>query len=242
MGKMLWKAAIVGSTLGLVVALMPGCATQSSDNGASSAQMASDEVANMSSTAGAIMSTGGGAAKTIATADTINWTVHPFAWDSVSNSFTRTASFTTSKGYARTRIDTITFMDAAGNALRFPTRATVATIHHVRHVEQDKGDITATLDFNIIDTISKGSDTTFIKNGVMTGTCDGQQVAAGTITNVIRHLVNGMWQFPASGTIATNMPRYTLTIQYIGNNQATVTIHNLMNNKTRIVTLTVDDR
>jgi hypothetical protein len=246
MGKKLWKAAIVGSTLGLVVALMPGCSTQStsSDNGASSAQLASDEVANMSTTSGTIMNSAGALSKTVASVDTsyINWTVHPFAWDSASQSFIRSASLTTSKGYERTRTDTITFLDASGNALRFPTRATVSFIRHHRQVVQDKGDITATLNFNVIDTINKGTDTTFVKNGVMTGTCDDQQISSGTITNVTRLLVNGAWQFPSTGTIATTMPRYTFTCQFIGNGQATVTIHNLVNNKTRVITITVDDR
>ena len=248
MRKKFWKAAVLGSTLGLAVCLMPGCAKQSSsastDNGNSSAQLASDEVSNMGVDEGTVMSNASSLGKTVAAADTtyINWTVDPYHWDTLSQSFVRTASFTTAKGYVRTRTDTITFRDSSGNALRFPSMAGLATIHHVRHVIQSKGDITATLDINVIDSLKKGADTTFVKNGTMTGACDSQVLKTGVISNVTRLYANGFWQFPYQGTIATDLPRYDFTVQFTGNNQATVTITNLVTGKTRVVNLTVDDR
>ena len=85
MKKQLLKAAIIGSTLGLAVALMPGCSKQSSqsDNANSSAQLAADEVANMSADEGTVMSNANaGVGKIIASVDSsidsISWSVNPY--------------------------------------------------------------------------------------------------------------------------------------------------------------------
>ncbi len=251
MRKKFWKAAVLGSTLGLAVCLMPGCAKQSSsastDNGNSSSQLTADEVSNMGVDEGTVMSHENGstskALAAVATADTsyITWTVNPYTYDG--QSWVRTGTLTTSKGYVRIRIDTITFLDAFGNPVEYPRLDTVKTIHHVRHVTQSKGDITATLFIDIIDTLNRGADTTRVKNGTITGTCDGQTLnKSATIANVTRLYANGFWQFPYQGTITTDLPRYTFVITFTGNNTATVTIDNLVTGKTRVVNFTVDDR
>jgi hypothetical protein len=251
MGKKLLKAALIGSTLGFAIGLMPGCSsTQStSDNGNSSAQLIGDEVTNMSADEGAVMTNAGTAAKTVEAAvtidtsvsiDSISWTVHPYSYNG--QSWVRTATLTTSRGYVRTRVDTITFYNAAGTVVEFPRLDTFVTLHHVRSVTQSKGDITATLTFNVTDVITRGStDTTLVKNGTITGTCDGQLLKSGLITGVTRTFNSGAWQFPSSGTISILMPRYTFNLVYTGGGSATATIDNLVTGKTRIVYLTVSD-
>ena len=139
------------------------------------------------------------------------------------------------------RTDTITFLNGSGTPVEHPRLDSAKTICHVRHVTQSKGSITASLVIDDTDDFNKGSDTTSVNNGTL-GTCDGQTVKSGTITNVTRVFSNGFWQFPSAGSIAIDMPRYTFTINFIGNDQATVTIDNLITNKTRVVTLTVDNR
>jgi hypothetical protein len=156
--KQLLKAAIIGSTLGLAVALMPGCSKQSSqsDNANSSAQLAADEVANMSADEGTVMSNANaGVGKIIASVDSsidsISWSVNPYHFVS-GIGWVRYAVLTTSFGYMRTRADTITFYDTSGNILEIPTMATLYTLRHDRQVNQTKGIITAALSISVFDT------------------------------------------------------------------------------------------
>jgi len=248
--KQLLKAAIIGSTLGLAVALMPGCSKQSSqsDNANSSAQLAADEVANMSADEGTVMSNANaGVGKIIASVDSsidsISWSVNPYHFVS-GIGWVRYAVLTTSFGYMRTRADTITFYDTSGNILEIPTMATLYTLRHDRQVNQTKGIITAALSISVFDTLKKSADTTFVKNGAITGTCDGQTLKTGIISNVTRLYSNGYWQFPSSGSIAVDMPRYDFTITFTGTNAsgnytATVNVDNLVTGKSRTVYLTV---
>lgn len=250
MKKQLLKAAIIGSTLGLAVALMPGCSKQSSqsDNANSSAQLAADEVANMSADEGTVMSNANaGVGKIIASVDSsidsISWSVNPYHFVS-GIGWVRYAVLTTSFGYMRTRADTITFYDTSGNILEIPTMATLYTLRHDRQVNQTKGIITAALSISVFDTLKKSADTTFVKNGAITGTCDGQTLKTGIISNVTRLYSNGYWQFPSSGSIAVDMPRYDFTITFTGTNAsgnytATVNVDNLVTGKSRTVYLTV---
>ena len=224
--------------------LAPGCSTQSSqsDNANSSAQLAADEVSNMSADEGTVMSNASaGVSKAIATVDTvvdsISWSVVPYHFNGTS--WVRYAVLTTSRGYVRTRADTITFYDASGNIVDTPTMATLYTLRHDRQVNQTKGDITAALSISVFDTLKKSVDTTFVKNGAISGACDGQTLKSGIISNVTRRYSNGYWQFPSSGSIAVIMPRYTFTIVFTGNNTATVNVDNLVTGKTRTVYLTV---
>ncbi|MGA3050511.1 MAG: hypothetical protein ABSE00_01130 [Chitinispirillaceae bacterium] len=250
MKKQLLKAAIIGSTLGLAVALMPGCSKQSSqsDNANSSAQLAADEVANMSADEGTVMSNANaGVGKIIASVDSsidsISWSVNPYHFVS-GIGWVRYAVLTTSFGYMRTRADTITFYDTSGNILEIPTMATLYTLRHDRQVNQTKGIITAALSISVFDTLKKSADTTFVKNGAITGTCDGQTLKTGIISNVTRLYSNGYWQFPSSGSIAVDMPRYDFTITFTGTNAsgnytATVNVDNLVTGKSRTVYVTV---
>jgi len=249
--KQLLKAAIIGSTFGLAVALMPGCSKQSSqsDNANSSAQLAADEVSNMSADEATVMNKNAGAGKVVATLasvdssiDSISWSVNPYHFNGTS--WVRLAVLTTSFGYMRTRADTITFYDTSGNILEIPTMATLYTLRHDRQVNQTKGIITAALSISVFDTLKKSADTTFVKNGAITGTCDGQTLKTGIISNVTRLYSNGYWQFPSSGSIAVDMPRYDFTITFTGTNAsgnytATVNVDNLVTGKSRTVYVTV---
>ncbi len=249
MGKKLLKAALIGSTLSIAMVLMPGCTktTTSSDNGNSSGQLAADEVSNMGADEAAVVSNQGSVGKTVAAVasaesvfiDSISYTVHPYQY--IAPNWVRTATLTTSAGYVRTRVDTITFYNAAGVAVEYPRLDSFTTLHHVRNVTQSKGGILATLTIDVTDSLKRGSDTTFVKNGTITGTCDGQTLKTGLISNVTRVLSNGVWQFPSAGTISVDMPRYDFTVTFTGNYSATLYVDNLVTGKTRTVYLTVSE-
>jgi hypothetical protein len=240
--KVMCAVVVAGMAL-----MLPGCGLNSpteADHSQAAAQLASDEVSNMGVDAGNVMS-GVGLGKMVAgTADTsyIDWHVTPYRLDTASVCYVRTATFSTSAGYERTRIDTITFFDANGNKLAHPTIATVSTIHHVRHVEHSNGGEVMNVVFDMTSVLTKGTDTTMVKNGTMTGTYAGDAVSSGSMVNVTRKYTNGHWQFPESGTVSATFPRFTFSIVYLGAGQATATLTNTVKNKTTIVNIQVDQR
>jgi hypothetical protein len=251
MGKKLLKAAVIGSMLSIAMVLMPGCSkttTASSDNGNSSGQLAADEVSNMGADEAAVVGNQGGVGKIFAAAaaagsvftDSISYAVHPYQY--ISPNWIRTATLTTAAGYVRTRVDTITFFNAAGVPVEYPRLDSFTTLHHLRTVTQSKGDILVTLTIDVTDSLKKGTDTTFVKNGTITGTCDGQTLKTGLISNVTRVRSDGVWQFPSAGTISVDLPRYDFSITFTGNYSATLYVDNLVTGKTRTVYLTVSEK
>jgi hypothetical protein len=240
--RMISAAAIAAS----VTLLFPGCflGPKDKDTSLSSAQFAADEVSNMGVDAGNLVN-GAGLNKSAAVQTETTYVdrhVTPYRWDAASESYVRAATFSTSRGYDRTRVDTVAFTDESGNKLQHPTLATVKSIHHYRHVTHSRGGEEANVVFDMTFVVNKGTDTTLVKNGTISGTYGDETIASGTVSNVTRYYKNGYWQFPESGNISATFPRHSIDIQYLGNGQATATIHNLVRDKVTITNIQVDQR
>lgn len=240
------KVVFLGVSALSMAAFLPGCFFNPTtrDNNLATAQFTSDESSNMSADVGTIMAPAS-LSKTDASLDTtyINWKFHPYAYDAASMSWIRNAMFTISSGYSRTRIDTVTFYDASNQKIAAPTLATVDHISHIRHVTQTRGGDEANVVFTMNSVLTKtASDTTLVKNGNAIGTYDTETFATGTITNVTRHLVNHLWQFPESGTVSATFPNKTFTVEYLGAGTAQATLTNLKTDKVTVVNIAVDQR
>jgi hypothetical protein len=239
---------VVVSALAGAAALFSGCQTSPSDQISDEfAQISSQEVSNMSANSSTMIGSLGSAAKEAAgvAGDTIyyDWKLHPYSWDPMILAYVRSATFDNlSDGYARLRTDTLTFKDAAGNSLQYPTLATVKTIAHIRDVTRTKGGNALNIRIDMNSVINLAPDTTHVKNGTITGTYDGDQVGTGTITNVTRQYTNSHWQFPSSGQIAVDFPRRSYDVEFLGGGDARLTITNKTTDKTRVITVHVDEK
>lgn len=121
MRSKLFTFAIAGSCLSIGIGLLSGCAKNQSDNAQAAAQLASDEVSNMGAEDGAglgNLSTGKVAVGAVVV-DTVTVDLSKYHWDSA-GSFVRSITIITSLGYERNRVDTVTFLDAAGDSLAAP--------------------------------------------------------------------------------------------------------------------------
>ncbi len=229
--------------------LFTGCILGPSDSVSDEfARISAQEVSNMDNNSSTMVGSAGAHSlgkRAEASADTVyyDWTVYPYSWDSTVSGYIRTATVTVSDGYARLRVDTLIFRDASGAGLRNPTFATCTSIDHTRNVKRTKGgnelDIRVVMHSTL--TVAPG-DTTHVKNGTISGTYDGDQVATGTITGVTRSYSGGHWQFPGSGTVSADFPRRTYLVQFLGNDSAKLTITNKSTNKTTIVMYQVDQQ
>lgn len=233
---------LITATVAGIAGLLSGCGLSAADSN-EFARITSQEISNM----GANSSTMIGASslsKPMASvaADTVyyDWQVHPYTWTPAIGGYIRTATVTCSDGYDRVRVDTLIFKDANGNTLQHPTLATVSAISHVRNVKRTKGG--NELDIRVVmnSVVSLSPDTTHVKNGTITGTYDGEQVATGSITDVKRDYANGRWQFPSSGTISVDFPHRSYEVDFLGSDAAKLTVTNKTTDKTTIVTCHID--
>ncbi len=235
---------IAVSAVAGIAAFLSGCARE--DISDEFARIASEEVSNMDANSSGMITQGAAAKREAAAADTVtlDLTIHPYSWDSTNDCYVRTATLVCSDGFERVRVDTLTFYGATGK-LRYPTLATVDSIHHVRHVSRDKGgnELDITVDMHSTVSPLSGGNYTHVKNGTIIGTYDGEQVATGTITNVTRDYVNGHWQaFPQSGSIVANFPHRTYEVDFIGLGEVRLTITNLTTGKTKVLTIIIDEQ
>jgi hypothetical protein len=207
------------------------------------ARISSQEISNMD--ANSSMGMTGGLSKT-AMGDTINYdlVIHPYSWDAASGGYIRTAVLTGADGYERTRVDTITFYGDAVT-LQHPTLATVDSIHHVRHVTHTRGGNALNIVVDMHSTLTATvSGYTHVKNGTIVGTYDGEQVATGRIVNVTRnYTILTHWQlWPVSGSITTDFPRRLYEVDFLGAGLARLTITNKATDRTRVITISVDQQ
>lgn len=229
-----------------IAAFLAGCAQENISD--EFARISSEEVSNMDANSSGMISPSPLAKREAVAADTVTYdlTIHPYSWDSTNDCYVRTATLVCSDGFERVRVDTVTFFGATGK-LQHPTLATVDSIHHVRHVSRDKGgnelDITVDMHSTVSAITGQAGNYTHVKNGTITGTYDGEQVATGTITNVTRDYVNGQWDsFPRSGSIVVDFPHRTYDVDFIGVGEVRLTITNLSTNKTKVITVSVDQQ
>jgi hypothetical protein len=210
------------------------------------ARIASQEIANMDANSSGMIPQAGMPKLAAATADSITYdlVIHPYSWDAVSASYIRRAVLTCSDGYERTRIDTITFYGDAG-PIQGPTFAAVDSIRHVRCVTRTRGgnELNVIVDMHSTLTATM-SGYTHVKNGTMVGTFDGEQVATGTIDNVTRNFYpNTGWQlWPVSGSITADFPRRLFEVDFLGLGLVRLSITNKATDRTRTLTISVDQQ
>ncbi|MBN2188806.1 MAG: hypothetical protein JW699_05080 [Chitinispirillaceae bacterium] len=209
------------------------------------ARIASQEIANMDANSSGMIPPAG-TPKLAAVTDSITYdlVIHPYSWDAASASYVRLAVLTCSDGYERTRIDTITFYGNAG-PIQNPTFAAVDSIRHVRRVTRTRGgsELNIIVDMHAM-LASTASGYTHVKNGSMTGTFDGEQVATGTIVNVTRTYSTATgWQlWPESGSITADFPRRLFEIDFLGEGFVKLSITNKATDRTRTLTVAVDQQ
>jgi hypothetical protein len=131
----------------------------------------------------------------------------------------------------RTRTDTVYFY-SNGAKSDMHSLASIDSIRHIRRVVRDRAGRTVNIRFDMGILISKNNgDTTSIKTGTITGTYNGYEFRTTTVTNVERHLVDGHWGFPVSGTIDIDRILRTIQITFTGNGQATAIITRKRDNR-----------
>jgi len=212
------------------------------------ARISSQEVSNMDANSSGMIPVNGLPKLAAATADSFTYdlVIHPYSWDSACGSYIRIATLSCSDGYERTRIDTLTFYGDAGR-LRYPTLAGVDSIHHVRHVTRSRGgnELNVVVDMHsTLTALDLAGAYRHVKNGTIVGTFDGEQVATGTITDVTRNYYPlTHWQlFPESGSITADFPRRLYEVDFLGAGLARLTITNKATDRSRTITIAVDQQ
>jgi hypothetical protein len=159
-------------------------------------------------------------------------TLKPWHYDSLSHAFIRTVSAIYAND-TRTRVDTVWYYGANG-LLSSPNLAAVDSFKHVRNVIVSNGIHTANIDFVMYGVVDKSnpSDIIVTRNGSSIGSFDGEVFRTVTITNVVRHRINGIGQFPVSGNIFIDRPFRTIDVDFTGNDTATVMVTKKLNKKT----------
>lgn len=234
--------------LGLIVA-MTGCkknpATSNDNFSDGTAGYVSQEIADMGNSAEFGLS--GGQAKAVAlaavAADTIRYSLQvtrrSWAYNATSGWWVREIEVTLNDGRKITKIDSIQFRDSNANSIQHPTWAAITGWVHYRHVERVGLLATHNMDFSMTVTLSKGTDTTAIWNGNITGKLNGEQLSSTTVSDVVRQRAPGYWIFPSSGNITMDRPLRTIVIDFTGNGNATATITRKSDNRTKIITINV---
>ena len=198
------------------------------------ANMLSQEVDDMGNTSKASMAN----ALLKGSADSIGIEVEPAQYNSACECFIRTKTITTSGGYSRVRIDSLTFLDAASKSLRLPNPARVKSVHHVRAITQSKSGREAQVRVVTDLVITGGTDTVGTWNGTITGSFAGETYKSGTIKDVVRTLDGKVWRFPQSGTITVDRPAATIVVTFSGGTSATAVRTNKLTGKS--ITVSID--
>lgn len=162
--------------------------------------------------------------------------IDPWSYKADCECFVRKARFTGHKGYERERLDSVTFLDSAGNAMDTYRPAQVAKAVYRRNVHHEKGAreaevrIDITVDIKVEDGAKVG-----VWNGTMTGSFNGQEFKSGTISNVVRPFSEGRFRFPTGGLIEVTRPVFKFTVEFLGDGKAKVTIKNRVNGRVHVI-------
>jgi len=162
--------------------------------------------------------------------------IAPFAYREDCQCFVRRARFTGHEGYERTRLDSVTFLDSAGEPMDAFRPARVAKVIYSRDVEREKGarEIQVRIDVTV-DIKTEGGAKVGVWNGTMTGAFNGQEFKSATIANVVRPFADGRFGFPESGLIELTRPVYHYKVVFLGDSQAKVTIRNRRNGRIHVL-------
>jgi hypothetical protein len=167
--------------------------------------------------------------------------VEPFAYQEDCQCFVRRARYTGQEGFERVRIDSVTFLDSAGEPMDAFRPARVAKVIYSRDVEREKGarEVQVRIDVTV-DIKTEGGSKVGVWNGTMTGTFDGQEFKSGTIANVVRPFANGRFGFPESGIIDLTRPVFHYKVEFLGDSKAKVTIRNRLNGRIHVLWVDAD--
>jgi hypothetical protein len=231
----------VGGTIACALALGLGrCGSE--DNGAYDRDvlsLTSAEVADMGTLEGDMMAGNVPAKQLAEQADTTSVTlvVNHFAYVPATGAYVREAVLTTSEGYQRTRLDTVTFRDAGGATQQYPSVLTTRSVEHTRRAFHAWSGGSADVRFHATTSFTTGTDTTMLRNGTLSGVVNGVEVASGEIDSVMARYSSGHWHFPESGYVYVDFPKWNYNITYTGNGSATASITNKDRDRTWTVTV-----
>jgi hypothetical protein len=184
-------------------------------------------------------------AKSAVDADTITGelVIERYAYNADCSCFLRKAEFTGSRGYERVRLDSVTLLDSAGQALTTWDRERIAKIVHKRHVTHTKGARQVDVHFNTEAVFKLDNDVVVgVWNGTMTGSFDGEEFKSATVSQVTREYRNGKFRFPISGSVTVVRPLRTYALQFLGEGDAQVTITHRRTGRVTIITVDRDYR
>lgn len=220
-----------------------GCmnATESTDATELDGQSAfiSSEVDQMGQSLGGLPDAALGKSGAIA-ADTITGEliIERYAFHDDCQCLVRTAEYSGSRGFERTRVDSVTLLDSAGGVLHFWERSKIAKIIHKRHVTRNKGSHDIDVHFNTEATFKLDNGVLVgVWNGTMTGTFDGEEFKSGTVSNVTREYKNGRFGFPIAGSVTVTRPLRIYSIEFLGSGDAKATITHRRTGKVTVITV-----
>ncbi len=195
---------------------------------------------------GASASTSTGLAKeasdTVMDTITGDLVITPLHYDSACQCFVRVANYTSSVGFERQRLDSITLVDSNGNPMSRFRPLLAKTIIHNRHVTRIRSNLGTEVDVNFNTTLTwadSGSKRVGVWNGTITGTFNGVTFKTGSIDNVVRtwYPLLLRFGFPSSGSIDIDRisgkgAEFTLDIVFTGEGSADVSVTNKATDKT----------
>lgn len=218
---------------------MTGCITETKDPSAFNSDGQSAYMTAEVDQMGQIYDGGSaGAAKTSAGELTITseLVIDPLTYHEDCTCFVRHAKFTTSQGFERDRLDSVTLFDSAGATLSKFQPALISKIVHTRNVTKTKGGNDADIRIAFtVDIKTEAGAKVGVWNGTMSGDYDGQAFKSGTLTNIVRPWVNGRFRFPTSGTAELDRPVFHFLAEFLGDDKAKFTITNKVNHKVHIL-------
>jgi hypothetical protein len=164
--------------------------------------------------------------------------VERFGYVEACECFIRKATYSNSNGYERTRLDSVTLLDSAGEVLTKWDRSLIAKIIHKRHITRNKGNHDMDVHVNTEATFKSDNGVWVgVWNGTMTGSFDGEAFKSATIENVTRSWVNGKFRFPSSGSVTVTRPLRIYAIEFLGEGDARATITHRISGKVTVITI-----
>ena len=174
--------------------------------------------------------------------------IRSLTYDSSCKCFVREADFTGCKGFERDREDSIWIIGAAGDTMSHFDVTAISAVIHRRHITRSGAHPEArNLDIEIdtrMEVKHDGDTIVGVWNGSIEGTFNKDNVEgqfkSGTITDVTRKFLSGKFQFPESGTVEVDRPAFHFLVEFLGDDKATVTITNKVNQKVHVISVDKD--
>jgi len=167
--------------------------------------------------------------------------VERFAYQQECECFVRIAEYSDSRGYERTRLDSVTLLDSDGVALDHWDRGLIAKIVHNRHVTRHRGSHDMDVVFNTVAEFKTDNGTVVgVWNGTMNGFYEGEEFKSAAIEKVTREFAHGKFAFPVSGTVTVTRPLRIYAVEFLGDGKAVATITNRRTGRATLITIDRD--